>query len=459
MQRRIRRAFIGGDTAAKMSVAAVVDIIGSEATNDPNNINSFPTEIQKQILQYADCSTLFNLRATNRNYNNIITNDVQDVWKARHDIRWPNSKRRRQGQDIAEWSRDNNWKLHAQGIIDEKWFQEFMRRCRLDDGVLDRLYDLESEIERDHTTKVCHQKPLWYQLMADGEDIVDRVKLIIRQHKSIWLGDPLDDVGDKVLTGISRCVAYQHWRYLHDPDTPPQTVEAGAIVIAKFYDDCSAVMKAKGLHCWETEVQHDLDKLAHAIKDRLDRRGYDTPYPMCEVITHTGYLFTSHYMNPNLMDEDGYGLPAPFRGNMNDYYNHTNSLINHCLMNKTGIPISLAVIYCAIIRRVCGVNMDIIGLPGHIVVGVPFNEGDPPSSRVFVDPFHNGNVLSYSDCQDIVARYNMTFREEMVQPIPNDHVWQRMIRNLVCTLDFFFDDTTYNITRYIFLSFKFKSDS
>ena len=63
-------------------------------------------------------------------------------------------------------------------------------------------------------------------------------------------------------------------------------------------------------------------------------------------------------------------------------------------------------------------------------MGVPFNEGDPPSSRVFVDPFHNGNVLSYSDCQDIVARYNMTFREEMVQPIPNDHVWQRMIRNL-----------------------------
>ena len=103
MQRRSRRAFIGGDTAAKMSVAAVVDIVGSEATNDPNNINSFPTEIQKQILQYANCSTLFNLRATNRNYNNIITNDVQDVWRVRHDIRWPNSKRRRQAQDIAEW--------------------------------------------------------------------------------------------------------------------------------------------------------------------------------------------------------------------------------------------------------------------------------------------------------------------------------------------------------------------
>ena len=148
MQRRSRRAFIGGDTAAKMSVAAVVDIVGSEATNDPNNINSFPTEIQKQILQYANCSTLFNLRATNRNYNNIITNDVQDVWRVRHDIRWPNSKRRRE-QDIVEWSRDNNWKLHAQDIIDEKWFQEFMRRCRLDDGVYDRLYELGLEIERD----------------------------------------------------------------------------------------------------------------------------------------------------------------------------------------------------------------------------------------------------------------------------------------------------------------------
>ena len=91
----------------------------------------------------------------------------------------------------------------------------------------------------------------------------------------------------------------------------------------------------------------------------------------------------------------------------------------------------LAVIYVAIVRRVCEVNMDIIGLPGHIVVGVPYEEGDQVDSRVFVDPFDNGKILIYADCQEIVSRYNMTFNEEMVRPISNEQVWQRMVRNLI----------------------------
>ena len=50
---------------------------------------------------------------------------------------------------------------------------------------------------------------------------------------------------------------------------------------------------------------------------------------------------------------------------------------------------------------------------------------------MFVDPFDNGKILSYADCQEIVSRYNMTFSEEMVMPISNDQVWQRMVRNLI----------------------------
>ena len=63
-------------------------------------------------------------------------------------------------------------------------------------------------------------------------------------------------------------------------------------------------------------------------------------------------------------------------------------------------------------------------------MGVPFT-GNDNSCRVFVDPFHEGRVLSFADCQDIVARYNMTITEEMIRPISNEQVWQRMVRNLI----------------------------
>ncbi|KAL7524442.1 hypothetical protein ACHAXR_000573 [Thalassiosira sp. AJA248-18] len=161
------------------------------------------------------------------------------------------------------------------------------------------------------------------------------------------------------------------------------------------------------------------------------------------------YLFRT----PSPSDDD-HTVPT-FRGNADDYYNHTNSLLNHCIRLKTGIPITLAVIYSAIVRRVCDVQMDIIGLPadytsrtchtyslsragldeptlvlpGHIIVGVP--AGADNTSRAFVDPFHGARILSYADCQDIVARYNMAFNEAMIHPIANDDCWQRMIRNLI----------------------------
>jgi regulator of sirC expression with transglutaminase-like and TPR domain len=39
-----------------------------------------------------------------------------------------------------------------------------------------------------------------------------------------------------------------------------------------------------------------------------------------------------------------------------------------CLKRKTGIPITLAIIYISIVKRVCNVQLEIIGLPGEITL-------------------------------------------------------------------------------------------
>jgi len=434
----------------------LASILLEETTDDDNAtpspspssiiITIFPTEIQKLILRHLDWPDLLHMRAANRNYRTIITSQISDVWKARHNARWVNGKRRTtwltfKGSKL--WSEKKHWTLHPEHEIGEAdgWFDEFLRRSRLDRTVPLRLIALRAEEDRQPRTN----NDTWYGLMVDGQDIVDCLKKIVVKRRDMsskaWstqVGFPpsstLQVMGEKVLTGISRVVAYQEWKFLHDPCVEQYKLddkiqlEDGAMAIAKFYESAEHIIDSHWIHDFaEAFTLKELDRLAGIIKNRLCIRSHaqvGSKYPILEVMEEMKFLFD----NPDLRDDDG--SPLAFRGNVDNYYDHHNSLISCCVNWKTGIPITLAVIYTSIVRRVCGVQMDIIGLPGHIVAGVPFNEGDN-ASRTFVDPFHEGKILSYANCQGIVARYNMTFHEDMVKPISNEQVWERMIRNLI----------------------------
>ena len=74
--------------------------------------------------------------------------------------------------------------------------------------------------------------------------------------------------------------------------------------------------------------------------------------------------------------------------------------------------------------------MDIIGLPGHIVVGLPVIDNDN-SPRVFIDVFNDAQHLSISDCAELVSQYGVTFHHSMLTPLTNEQVWQRMVANLI----------------------------
>lgn len=99
----------------------------------------------------------------------------------------------------------------------------------------------------------------------------------------------------------------------------------------------------------------------------------------------------------------------------------------HVLDSRTGIPISLSVIFAAICRRV-DVQLDFIGLPGHFLLATrPAAAG---GARVFVDAFHGGELLDLDACKQIVGSYGIAWADEMANPVPPAEVWGRMVRNL-----------------------------
>jgi len=118
-----------------------------------------------------------------------------------------------------------------------------------------------------------------------------------------------------------------------------------------------------------------------------------------------------------------------FVGNRDDYYSEENHYINRVLDTKIGIPITLSVVYLLVGQRI-NLPLKGIGLPGHFVLRFSFG-----SSHVYFDPFNGGKILSRSDCEAIVKNLGFNFSEDYLQPVSNKQILERMLRNIILTLE------------------------
>jgi len=115
-----------------------------------------------------------------------------------------------------------------------------------------------------------------------------------------------------------------------------------------------------------------------------------------------------------------------FKGNTTNYYDFDNSMLHKALQRRTGIPMTLAVLYKLIARRI-GIHADIIGLPGHIVIGIPSLEKNP-----YIDVFCQDTekrFLSLAGCQRIVHSYGHVMMPEFAQPLTPQQVFRRILNN------------------------------
>ncbi len=83
-----------------------------------------------------------------------------------------------------------------------------------------------------------------------------------------------------------------------------------------------------------------------------------------------------------------------FRGNRERYDDPRNSYLNEVLDRRTGIPITLSLVYLEVARR-AGLRMRGIGFPGHFLVGCDLG------AAIVVDAFH-GSILDVEACQALL---------------------------------------------------------
>ena len=167
------------------------------------------------------------------------------------------------------------------------------------------------------------------------------------------------------------------------------------------------------------EEQPDLD-VAHYLK-RLDQLADAVRAKLPEAPTPQDRI---QALNTHLFFEEG------LRGNAGEYYDPRNSFLNEVLERKTGIPITLSVLYMEVGRRL-GLPLAGVGFPGHFLVKYV-----GPDEEQVLDPFAGGAAVSeeqlaaklksmYGDNNPFMAQI-----PQLLSPATKKEILIRMLRNL-----------------------------
>jgi len=120
-----------------------------------------------------------------------------------------------------------------------------------------------------------------------------------------------------------------------------------------------------------------------------------------------------------------------FVGNRDRYEDPRNSCLNEVLERRTGIPITLSLVYMEVAARV-GLQVDGVNFPGHFLVRCPERRGKG-AGGIIIDPFHQGALLTEHDCRVLLQRHvgeEAPFSQRLLAPATRQQVVVRMLLNL-----------------------------
>ena len=149
--------------------------------------------------------------------------------------------------------------------------------------------------------------------------------------------------------------------------------------------------------------------------EKINEMGNSLKIKIGEVKNPT-YLIS--VLNEYLFDELG------FHGAEEDYYDPVNSFLNVVLDKKTGIPITLSILYSEVAKHI-GLDLRIVGFPGHVIVKY--------KKEMILDPFYRGRLLTIEDLEKILNRNfgeDVEFVPEYLNEATTEQLLTRLLRNL-----------------------------
>ncbi|TRY87506.1 hypothetical protein DNTS_035324 [Danionella cerebrum] len=118
-----------------------------------------------------------------------------------------------------------------------------------------------------------------------------------------------------------------------------------------------------------------------------------------------------------------------FKGNERDYYNPLNSYIHQVLLRRTGIPISLSVLYMTLARKL-GVPLEPVNFPNHFLLRWCQNQRRSADiyDYLYIDAFGNGKQLAVKECEALIRHQASA---DYYSAISTGELLLRMVGNLL----------------------------
>lgn len=119
-----------------------------------------------------------------------------------------------------------------------------------------------------------------------------------------------------------------------------------------------------------------------------------------------------------------------FCGNADAYYDPRNSYLNEVLERRTGIPITLSIVYLEVGRRL-GLQVQGVSFPGHFLVQLRLKRG-----QLLLDPFTGGEPCSESELRTRLDQALPSDRrgkldlDRYLEPAAPREIVARVLRNL-----------------------------
>ena len=159
-----------------------------------------------------------------------------------------------------------------------------------------------------------------------------------------------------------------------------------------------------------------LDAMGASAREAIDRHVDATGdgSPLARTLALNRYLFDAERFN----------------GNRARYEDPRNSCLNEVLDRRTGIPITLSLVYMEVWRR-AGLRIDGVNFPGHFLARVA--TGVPRDGGLIVDAFHAGARLSEPDCRQLLQKHvgaEVAFSPSLLAPATRTEILVRMLLNL-----------------------------
>jgi regulator of sirC expression with transglutaminase-like and TPR domain len=121
-----------------------------------------------------------------------------------------------------------------------------------------------------------------------------------------------------------------------------------------------------------------------------------------------------------------------FVGNDDRYEDPRNSFLNDVLDRRTGIPITLALVYMEVARR-AGIAIEGVNFPGHFLMRCRVEPGTRYRRDLIIDAHHGGALLTEGMCRELLHKHagdGVIWNQRLLGHATKPQILARMLLNL-----------------------------